>query len=65
MPKTRTDFLVIGSGLAGLFCALKLAKLGEVTIVTKKSDFESNTNYAQGGIASVFAKTDHPESHLR
>jgi len=65
LPKTRTDFLVIGSGLAGLFCALKLAKLGEVTIVTKKSDFESNTNYAQGGIASVFAKTDHPESHLR
>ncbi len=65
MPKLKTDFLIIGSGLAGLFCALKLAKFGEVTIVTKKSDFESNTNYAQGGIASVFAKTDRPEDHLR
>jgi L-aspartate oxidase len=61
----KTDYLVIGSGVAGLFCALKLAKFGEVTIITKKFDYESNTNYAQGGIASVFAKTDNPEIHLK
>ncbi|MCE9500793.1 MAG: L-aspartate oxidase [Leptospira sp.] len=65
MAKRRTDFLIIGSGVAGLFCALKLSKFGEVTIITKKFDFESNTNYAQGGIASVFSKTDRPEEHFR
>ncbi len=61
----KTDFLVIGSGVAGLFAALKLSKLGEVSIITKKADYESNTNYAQGGIASVFASTDNPEIHLK
>ncbi|MBK7055202.1 MAG: L-aspartate oxidase [Leptospiraceae bacterium] len=61
----KTDFLVIGSGVAGLFAAHKLSAYGEVTIITKKFDFESNTNYAQGGIASVFSKTDNPESHLK
>jgi len=65
MQRRKTDFLVIGSGVAGLFTALKLASLGEVIIITKKSDFESNTNYAQGGIASVFASTDNPEIHLK
>lgn len=61
----RTDFLVIGSGVAGLTVAYKLAPYGEVTIITKKFDYESNTNYAQGGIASVFSKTDNPEIHFR
>ncbi len=61
----KTDFLVIGSGVAGLFCANKLAAFGNVTIITKKFDYESNTNYAQGGIASVFSKTDNPEIHLK
>ncbi|HMV43836.1 MAG TPA: L-aspartate oxidase [Leptospiraceae bacterium] len=61
----RTDFLIIGSGVAGLFCAHKLSAFGEVTIITKKFDYESNTNYAQGGIASVFSKTDNPEMHLK
>jgi L-aspartate oxidase len=61
----KTDFLVIGSGVAGLFCSLKLASFGKVTIITKKFDYESNTNYAQGGIASVFSKTDNPEIHLK
>jgi len=63
--KKKTDFLVIGSGVAGLFCALKLARFGSVTIVTKKFDYESNTYYAQGGIASVFSNTDNPEIHLK
>ncbi|MCB1177427.1 MAG: L-aspartate oxidase [Leptospiraceae bacterium] len=61
----KTDFLVIGSGVAGLFTAIKLSQFGEVTIVTKKNDFESNTNYAQGGIASVFADGDNFENHLK
>lgn len=65
MPNfVKTDFLVIGSGVAGLTTAYKLSHFGEVTIITKKFDYESNTNYAQGGIASVFSKTDNPEIHF-
>ncbi|TGL64108.1 L-aspartate oxidase [Leptospira sarikeiensis] len=64
MPRIKTDFLVIGSGITGLFQALKLSKVGETVIVTKKSDYESNTNYAQGGIASVFAQGDKFEDHV-
>ena len=40
------DFLILGSGIAGLTCALQLAKRGRVAIVTKKQNAESNTNYA-------------------
>lgn len=60
----ETDFLVIGSGIGGLSFALQASELGEVVIVTKKEDSESNTNYAQGGIASVLAKDDSFELHL-
>ena len=59
------DFLVLGSGIAGLSYALKVAPLGRVAIVTKKSSAESNTNYAQGGIAAVTSKEDSVESHVR
>ena len=59
------DFLVLGSGIAGLFFALKVAPRGRVAIVTKKDRAESNTNYAQGGIASVTSKEDSFESHVR
>lgn len=58
------DFLVIGSGIAGLTFALKVADHGRVVIVTKKDDTESNTNYAQGGIAAVFGQDDSPSSHV-
>ncbi len=59
------DYLVLGSGLAGLFFALKVAPRGRVAIVTKKDRAESNTNYAQGGIASVTSKEDSFEAHVR
>jgi L-aspartate oxidase len=58
------DFLIIGSGIAGLTFALKAAEHGKVVIVTKKADTESNTNYAQGGIAAVFGSDDSTESHI-
>jgi len=59
------DFLVLGSGIAGLTFALQAAPRGRVAIVTKKDRAESNTNYAQGGIAAVTSKEDSFESHVR
>ncbi len=61
----ESDFLVLGSGIAGLSFALKAARLGSVTILTKKDRAESNTNYAQGGIAAVVEPDDSVENHLR
>src|SRR4030042_5455617 len=63
--KTSTDFLVIGSGIAGLSFAIHAAQYGSVIIVTKKRDSESNTNYAQGGIACVLDPRDNFEEHIR
>jgi len=60
----RTDFLVLGSGIAGLSFAVKVAPFGRVTLMTKKEDTESNTNYAQGGIAAVMDSNDSPELHF-
>ena len=59
------DYLVLGSGIAGLTFALKVAPHGRVAIVTKKDRAESNTNYAQGGIAAVTSKEDSFELHVR
>ena len=59
----ESDFLVIGSGIAGLCFAIEASKNGSVNIVTKKRDFDSNTNYAQGGIASVFSADDSYDNH--
>jgi L-aspartate oxidase len=64
--KTRTfDHLVLGSGVAGLVFALRAAEHGTVAIVTKKDRAESNTNYAQGGIAAVMSREDSVELHVR
>src|SRR5580765_3972512 len=59
------DFLILGSGIAGLTFALKVAPHGRVAIITKKNRAESNTNYAQGGIAAVTSKEDSFELHVR
>ena len=65
LPMKQFDFLVLGSGVAGLFFALKVAPRGRVAVITKKNQAESNTNYAQGGIASVTSKEDSFEMHVR
>jgi len=59
------DFLVIGSGIAGLRAAISLADSGEVVILTKADPRESNTGYAQGGIAAAVGDDDSPELHAR
>ncbi|MEE8398268.1 MAG: L-aspartate oxidase [Desulfobacterales bacterium] len=63
--ETKTDFLVIGSGIAGLTFALKVAAFGSVALVTKKNIMDSNTAQAQGGIASVFDKLDSFDLHIK
>jgi L-aspartate oxidase len=60
----KTDFLIIGSGIAGLTYALKVAQHGQVLMITKASEDESNTKYAQGGIAAVMYKPDSYNSHI-
>ncbi len=60
-----TDFLVIGSGVAGMWFALRAAKHARVTIVTKAVREESNSRYAQGGIAAVWSKDDSFKNHVR
>ena len=61
---SRTDFVVIGSGVAGLWTALHLAKRGRVSLLSKDRLQESNTYYAQGGIAVALSSKDSPEYHL-
>jgi L-aspartate oxidase len=59
------DFLVIGSGLAGLTYALKVADYGKVAVVTKTTIDQTNTSYAQGGIAAVMYEPDSFEKHIQ
>ncbi|MEZ4261321.1 MAG: L-aspartate oxidase [Polyangiaceae bacterium] len=62
--RVTCDFLVIGSGIAGLTLALDAAEHGEVIVVTKRALDESNTKYAQGGIAAVLSPEDSFASHV-
>ena len=67
-PMTRQvayDYIVMGSGAAGLLFALKVAHSGRVAIVTKKNMEESNSYYAQGGVAAVFSDSDSLETHVQ
>lgn len=64
MKTLDCDFLVVGSGVAGLISALHLAKHGQVFLVSKTERSESNSNYAQGGIACVMSQTDSTDKHV-
>ena len=61
----KTDVLVVGSGIAGLVLALRAAEHAEVVVISKRRAEESNTNWAQGGIAAVFERGDSFASHVR
>lgn len=63
--RRKTDFLVVGSGIAGLSFALKAASYGKVFVLTKTDPGETNTKYAQGGIAAVMYPPDNHEKHIK
>jgi L-aspartate oxidase len=61
----ETDYLVIGSGIAGLNFALRAAEHGRVVVITKKQPDDTNTNWAQGGVAAALASDDSLELHVQ
>ncbi|GGD99714.1 L-aspartate oxidase [Paenibacillus nasutitermitis] len=63
LPIIDKDVIVIGAGIAGLFTAIKSSSDNDVLMITKKSLLDSNTRYAQGGIAAVISEDDSPEYH--
>lgn len=63
LPVVDKDVIVIGAGIAGLFTAIKASEQGSVLMITKKSLMDSNTRYAQGGIAAVISEDDSPAYH--
>ena len=65
MKKITCDFLIIGTGLAGLYSAIKASKYGTVSLISKSTLELSNTYWAQGGIAAVIDPSDSPEIHFQ
>lgn len=65
IAKEKADFLVIGSGIAGLLAALRTSESGQVILVTKKELWQTNTVYAQGGIAAAVGVDDSPKLHFQ
>jgi L-aspartate oxidase len=63
-PVLESDYLVLGSGLAGLYFALRASEHGRVLVVTKRAPTEANTRYAQGGVAGVLGPDDTLEQHI-
>jgi L-aspartate oxidase len=63
LPVIDKDVIVIGAGIAGLFTAIKASETSDVLMITKKSLLDSNTRYAQGGIAAVISEDDSPAYH--
>ncbi|MCJ7763886.1 MAG: FAD-dependent oxidoreductase, partial [Dehalococcoidales bacterium] len=61
----RYDYVIVGSGIAGLYCALLAQKQGSVLLITKGSIDDCNTKFAQGGIAAAIGKSDSPELHFK
>lgn len=64
LNKTETDFLVIGSGVAGLRAAIELSKAGRVLMLTKGHPYESSSMFAQGGVAVALSEEDDVSIHL-
>lgn len=64
MNREYCDFLVVGSGIAGLYTALRASRFGRVTVLTKKKMEDSNTEHAQGGIAAAVGREDSPRLHM-
>jgi L-aspartate oxidase len=64
LPQVTCDVLVVGTGIAGLYTALKAREVGRVIVLTKRKLEESNTEYAQGGIAAAIGTADSPRLHL-
>ncbi|MDH4198952.1 MAG: L-aspartate oxidase [Spirochaetia bacterium] len=65
MKSDRCDFLVIGSGISGLYFALKAAEYGKVIIITKDNSLSGSTRFAQGGVAVSIGEGDSPEKHMK
>src|SRR5690348_13707767 len=63
LPVIEKDVIVIGAGIAGLFTAIRSSEQHSVLMITKKSLMDSNTRYAQGGIAAVISEDDSPAYH--
>lgn len=64
LPQVTCDVLIVGTGIAGLYTALKAKNVGRVIVLTKRKLEESNTEYAQGGIAAAIGTADSPKLHL-
>ena len=64
ITKSATDYVIVGSGVAGLFTAIRLAEKGRVTVLSKQDLIAGNTWFAQGGIAAAFSPEDSPTLHF-
>jgi L-aspartate oxidase len=63
LPREKTDVVVVGAGIAGLYTALRISEYADVVLISKKGLDDSNTRWAQGGIAAVTLKSDSPALH--